>query len=243
LNKIKTCIASIGVLLFVGPVHALTIDSITISTVDGCQESYGGPGSFNRFGLLGVPYLYNLSDGRSLIPGAGWIPYTNGTVTNEDVHGGEIDYTFGDITNWAKGDGVLFYHVGQVWDETPTSALWTEGELTPVTPLVLRAELGGTTATLSGEALVAFNNSSNRWGDPANFVPYAADEGHIVHFETTYTLADGATWARGTFDSAFSYNMIGTISMVPEPDAAALIVGGIGLLMALSRRRGFGAGV
>jgi hypothetical protein len=188
---------------------ALTIDTIEVSTVFGYSETYF-PGDFNRFGLLGVPYRYLLSDGRSMQPGAGWIPYTNGTIESETVIGDTIEYVFNPITNWAQGTGVLFYHLGQVWDGGG-STLWTEGELVPVGKVVLRAKIGTSSATLRGLARVSFNNPGNAWGAPADFVPYAKAEGAAVAYRATYTLLDGRTWQPGIFGTSFSYTMNGKI--------------------------------
>src|SRR5436190_2335576 len=106
-----TKVAVVLGLVLCAQAKALTIDSITVSTVFGYTETYY-PGDFNRFGLLGVPLHYNLSDGRTMQPGAGWIPYTNGTIQSETLNGDTIEFVFDPISNWAKGYGVLFYHMG-----------------------------------------------------------------------------------------------------------------------------------
>ena len=199
------------------PAHAVTtIDKINISTVFGYAETYS-PGSFNRFGILGVPFSYELSNGETRVPGAGWIPYTNGTLTSETMSpSGVISYEFGSVNNWAQGEGVLFYHLGQVWNYS-TNDLWSEAALTPASALVLSAQIGSSFATMTGLARVAFNNPSSAWGSPENFVPYSVAEGTLVPFSATYTLLNGATWQPGIFDSSFQYEMTGEILMVPEP--------------------------
>ncbi len=128
LKRLAYCLTA-AFALCAGPTEAVVIDRINVSTVFGYPETYF-PGEFNRFGVLGVPLTYELDNGETRVPGAGWIPYTNGTVTRETIVGSAIEYEFGSITNWAKGDGVLFYHLGQVWDYTAESALLDRGNLT-----------------------------------------------------------------------------------------------------------------
>lgn len=188
---------------------ALTIDTIEVSTSGGLTETYF-PGEFNRFGLLGVPLNYVLSDGQTMRPGAGWIPYTNGTVESETVIGDSIEFVFNPISNWAKGAGVLFYHMGQVWDGG-INTLWTEGELVPVGKVVLRAKIGSATGVLRGIAKISFNNPSNAWGAPGDFVPYAKQEGSMVPYFAIYKLQEGRTWQPGIFDTSFSYQMNGKV--------------------------------
>jgi hypothetical protein len=188
---------------------ALTIDTIEVSTVFGYTETYF-PGDFNRFGLLGVPLNYRLSDGRTMQPGAGWIPYTNGTIESETVVGDSIEIVFNPINNWAKGTGVLFYHLGQVWDGG-AGTLWTEGELVPVGKVVLRAKIGSATGVLKGLARVSSNNASTGWGAAGDFVPYAKPEGSVVPYVAVYKLQEGRTWQPGIFSTTFSYQMNGKV--------------------------------
>lgn len=204
--------------------QAVVINAINVSTVAGYSESYY-PGDFNRFGILGVPLTYSLSDGRTASFGAGWIPYTNGTVTNEQVTAnGHIRYEFGSLNNWARGQGVLFYHIGLV-DLPWPGGYWTEGELIPASPVVLDAVIGSDTAVLSGLARISLNNASSYWsGGYFDYISYAVPEGAIVPYTAIYTLLNGDTWTPGIFNSPFNYQLNGTISFVPEPSSLALAV-------------------
>jgi hypothetical protein len=236
LKRSLQCLAAL-IVFCTGPAHATVINSINISTVSGYTETYF-PGDFNRFGLLGVPLTYALDNGELRVPGAGWIPYTNGTVTRQTIVGDTIEYESGSIYNWALGDGVLFYHVGQVWDYTSDPNYWSEGTLIPASPLILRGSLGGNVATLTGFARIFFNNASNMWGDPAEFFPYAAPEGALVPFSATYTLLD-ATWNLDVFDQPFNYQMEGVIDFtaasVSEPGGLALALLGAVVLAGAGR--------
>lgn len=228
--------ALLAACLVADPARAVTIDRIDVSTVFGYSESYS-PGDFNRFGLLGVPYTYHLSDGSSGGPGAGWIPYTNGTVTAEHADAGGVSFEFGAITNWARGPGVLFYHLGQIQDGSGSH--WTEGELVPVGPLVLQAEAGSAVAVLQGTARISFSNSANLWGPASEFVGYALPEGAIVPFRAEYTLLDGRSWELGIFDTSFGYTMSGVIdfsSPVPEPSVAWMWLAGLVTTVGLRRK-------
>jgi hypothetical protein len=223
-------LACIACVVAVSAHATTTINKINVSTVFGYLEYYS-PGPVNRFGLLGAPLTYELSNGELRSPGAGWIPYTNGTVTRQTVSpSGTIEYEFGSITNWAAGGGALFYHLGQVWNGA-TNDMWTEGKLVPASPLVLVAQVGSTSATMTGLARIDFNNSSNAWGSAASFVPYTAAEGSVVPFSVTYTLLNGATWQLNVFDSPFEYSMSGQISLVPEPATFALLLLGLVFLI------------
>jgi hypothetical protein len=224
--------------------NALTITSINVSTVMGYPDFYSPTPypDYNRFSILGAAYSYKLSDGEVRGSGAGWIPYTNGQLTSVHINGNQVDYAYANVSNWAKGNGTVFYSMGQVW--CPSCAdngtgLWTEGQLAPVSPIVLTATLGSTVATLSGVAKVVSNNSGSRWGTAENFVPYASPEGSLVNYSATYTLLNGATWQADTFDHAFSYSMAGAINVspVPEPSAALLFPIGLGAVLVAVRRR------
>ena len=216
---------------------AVTIDSITVSTVSGHPQVYF-PVPMNDFGLLGAPHEFHLSDGQTRTVGAGWYPYTNGTVTNQTIDHGTITYEFGSISNWGKGNGVLFFHSGDVYDRV-SSTEWSEGTLVPTGPLLLKAELGSNTATISGMARILNNHPDGQNARP-NFIHYSLAEGALAPFSATYTLLNGDTWRKDIFSQRFTYSMLGTISFaparVPEPDSLALGCLAFGLLVA--RRRG-----
>lgn len=232
---------------------ALSIDAINVSTVNGYVDTHfpvDYPG-YDRFSILGAAYSYQLSDGQVRSSGAGWIPYTNGRLSSVSVVNGSISYEFDQVHNWAMGDGTIFYSIGQVWCQgmcnESGAGLWTEGQFAPVSPIVLTAQLGSFTATLSGTARIVQNNASSNWGGtPENFVPFSSPEGSIVTYAATYTLTDGAVWNESTFGNSFSYNMTGTINLspVPELSTVGMMFAGlssIALIMNMQNRRREGA--
>jgi hypothetical protein len=206
-------------IVIAGPAHSLVIDRLNVSTVFGYPVSHY-PADY-RFIIFGVPYSYELSNGETRTVGAGWIPYTEGKVTRETVVGDSLEIEFGSFINWAKGEGTLLYHLGQVWDYG-YSTEWTEGQLIAASPVVLRATVGSNVATLEGLATILFNNPSNAWGDPADFVPYGLPEGTVIPYSITYTLLNDVTWAPGLLNTIFDYQISGTLDFtgaqaVPEP--------------------------
>lgn len=216
---------------------ALTIDAINVSTVAGYADTHYPveyPG-YDRFSILGAAYSYTLSDGQVRPSGAGWIPYTNGHLASASVSNGEVSYLFDEVYNWAKGDSTIFYSIGQVWCQGTCNesgaGLWTEGQFAPVSPIVLTAQLGSATATLSGTARIVMNNDGSNWsGFPENFVAFSSPEGSLVSYSAVYTLMNGEVWDESTFSRQFSYKMTGVINLspVPEPGAFSLSLVGIG---------------
>lgn len=212
--------------VFMGPAHSLVIERLNVSTVAGYPVSHY-PADY-RFIIFGVPYSYELSNGETRTFGAGWIPYTEGQVTRETVVGDQLEIEFGSFINWAKGEGTLLYHVGQVWDYG-FSTEWTEGQLTAASPVILRTTIGSSVATLDGLATIFFNNPSNAWGDSADFVPYGKPEGTVIPYSITYTLLNDVTWAPGILNTVFDYTIAGTLFLadsrgVPEPDSLTLLL-------------------
>lgn len=228
---------------------ALTIDTINVSTVNGYGDTHTPvdyPG-YDRFSILGAAYSYQLSDGQVRPSGAGWIPYTNGHLSNVSVLNGSISYEFDQVHNWAMGNGTIFYSIGQVWCQgmcnESGAGLWTEGQFAPVSPIVLTAQLGSSTATLTGTARIVQNNASSNWsGAPENFVPFSSPEGSIVTYAATYTLTDGSVWNENTFSKSFSYNMTGTINLSPVPELSTFsmtiaCLSGIAFIMNMRNRK------
>lgn len=217
---------ALAFVVLVGPAHSLVIERLNVSTVFGYPVTHY-PADY-RFIIFGVPYSYELSNGETRTVGAGWIPYTEGQVTRETVVGDQLEIEFGSFINWAKGEGTLLYHVGQVWDYG-FSTEWTEGQLTAASPVILRATIGSSVATLEGLATVFFNNSSNAWGDPSDFVPYGKPEGTVMPYSITYTLLNEVTWAPGLLNTIFDYTIAGTLDFteslaVPEPNSLTLLL-------------------
>jgi hypothetical protein len=212
--------------VFAGPAHSLVIERLNVSTVFGYPVSHY-PADY-RFIIFGVPYSYELDNGETRTVGAGWIPYTEGQVTRETVVDDSLEIEFGSFINWAKGEGTLLYHIGQVWDYGYSNE-WTEGQLVAASPVVLRATIGSNVATLEGLATILFNNSSNAWGDPADFVPYGKPEGTVIPYSITYTLLNDVTWAPGLLNTTFDYQIAGTLDFteslaVPEPSSLLLLL-------------------
>jgi hypothetical protein len=220
----------------------LTIDKINISTVAGYGDTHYPGSAFDRFSILGAAYSYELSDGQIRASGAGWIPYTNGTISAISVNNGIVNYEFGSVNNWAKGAGTIFYSIGQVWCPScnePGTGLWTEAQLAPVSPIVLSAKLGSNTATLTGTAKIVASDPNSWGGGVANFIGLSSPVGAVVTYSATYTLTDGSTWDVGAFGRQFDYNVFGAIQLapVPEPSTAALLALGIICGMTLKRKK------
>jgi hypothetical protein len=235
---------------------ALTIDSINVSTVNGYGDTHYPVDypNYDRFSILGAAYSYTLSDGQVRSSGAGWIPYTNGHLANVSITNSTVSYEFDQVYNWAMGSGTIFYSIGQVWCQGACNesgaGLWTEGQFAPVSPIVLTAQLGSSTATLSGTAKILKNNAGSNWsGTPANFLPFSSPEGSVVTYSATYTLTDGSVWDESTFGKRFSYNMTGSINLSPVPESGAfgMSIAGlsvVGLILAMrgKNRRNLASG-
>lgn len=224
---------------------ALTIDTINLGTIGGSDRHNPTSSGYSRFSILGAAKSYTLSDGQVREAGAGWTPYTMAQLANVSVANGTVSYEFDQLLNWAVGSGTIFYSIGQVWcgglcNESGVG-LWTEGQFTPVSPIVLTAQLGSSTATLSGTAKILRNNADSGWSDvPENFVAFSSREGSIVNYIATYTLVDGSVWDEEAFSRSFRYSITGTINLspVPESSAAALSMAGMGVVaLTLVRRR------
>ena len=233
---LRNCVILLMVYATTPIASALTINSINVSTVFGYTDTHYPVDypKYDRFSILGAAYSYNLSDGQVRSSGAGWIPYTNGHLANVSVVNGKVSYLFDEVNNWAKGNGTIFYSIGQVWCQGSCNesgaGLWTEGQFAPVSPIVLTAQLGSTTATLSGTARVMQNNAGSNWsGVPGNFVPFSSPEGSVVKYSAIYTLMDGAVWNENTFNKQFSYNMTGTINLSPVPELSTFNLNLVGI--------------
>ena len=171
--------------------NAATIDLMTISF------SYPyNPGGY--FFLFGGADQYFLSDGTSWTSGAGSITPGTGDLQSVEISDNIIKYTFTppidriiyNQTDYNNGD-----HSSQ-------------GELAAIGPLVLEAEIGSTTATMSGYAKI-ISNDETWYGEPL-FNYFSADVGTIVEFSISYTLQD-ATWTENLFDNSFTYSLSGYV--------------------------------
>ncbi|CAH0349896.1 hypothetical protein [Aquabacterium sp. CECT 9606] len=232
-TNLKRVVVAAASVFFSYQAHALSIDAINVSTVAGYPDSHYPVDypSYDRFSILGAAYSYQLSNGEVRQSGAGWIPYTNGELLSVETSNDEITYRFGRVNNWARGEGSIFYSQGQVWCPScnePGAGLWTEGEFAPVSPVLLKAKIGSTVATLVGTARIVFNHAGGWGSGDQYFIPFTLPEGSIVNYAATYTLLN-ATWNVDTFTQQFSYQMTGKInvSSVPEPTQALLLLAGL----------------
>jgi hypothetical protein len=218
---------------------ATTIQRINLSTTFGYVETHY-PGPFARFSVPGMSLSFELSDGRTLFPGAGLNPFTNGRATQEWTESdGTIRYEFGVIDNYYLGQGVLLYHRSMLWDQTNAASLWSQGQLTPIGNVVLTAHIGSAVGTISGLALATYSDSVTGWAVPppvGSFVPYAVPTGSVVPYSATYTLLNGATWQPGIFNTTFQYNITGEVSVVPENPSYSLLLLGLTLIATRARK-------
>lgn len=209
-----TVVAILG--LVTALARGATIDEITLSTLYGYTNT-ATPGS----GILGpgLPSEYLVSDGSSWGFGAGSHSSAYLLPTAESITGNQVSFSLAPV----GGTSIAMEFTD--YDNGDHSA---QGELDFASPLTLTAQIGSTTATLSGYLLVASNTVSNY--HPPLFVFFGSAPGSIVPFQDTYTLQSGA-WGPTTFDSNFGYNLSGTVELAPEPGTFWAPLLGLGLLL------------
>lgn len=174
---------------------AATIDSTTIS-----QASTYNPGG--NFYLFGTSDEYFLSDGTSWVSGAGSKMSGMGNLQSIEISDNIIKYTFNPPT-----DGILYSQTD--YDAGDHSS---QGVLGVAGPLVLKAEIGSTTATMTGYVEIISNDVTS-YGEP-KFNYFSVGVGGLVKYSMTYTLT-GAAWTENLFDTSFSYGLSGYVDFSP----------------------------
>jgi hypothetical protein len=201
-----------------------TIDQMYVD--NGYSDTYDPTGTGLYF--LNSAHHYVLSDGTSWDSGAGTYWNFNAHLANQWTSGTTIYYEL----DFQPGDSV---YRQTDYDSGDHSA---QGELTAVEPIVLVAELGASTATVSGYVKL-FSNEETSYGEP-RFNYYSAAVGEWVPYYGTYTLVGGTTFTATTFQGQFGYLFEGVVDFenaIPEPVSALLWLGLAGLALPRHRRR------
>ncbi len=185
-----------------------------------------------QFTIFPVADYYVLDDGSSWERGAGWAPETNTTLSSVSVEGSIISYNFN-----SPDDGILFQNID--YNESVHS---TQGVLGVFTPLTIIADLGGTTAKMTGYTEIISNDET--WPGGPTFNYYSASVGELVYFEVNYELNNelnnGAIFDEDLFNKRFSYRLSGVVDFttaVPLPSALPLIASSVLALFSVSWRR------
>lgn len=166
--------------------------------------------------LLLSAETYQLSDATQWSSGAGSFYQHEASLDHVETLGTTIRYVLSPAAS-----GLIFEQ--QDYDSGDHSAV---GKLAPAGPLVLEAQLGSTTATLTGNAMIVANDPSLP-GDP-RFNYYSSIPGSIVPFEVEITLFEGA-WTPTTFSDQFGYEVRGRVDFanpISTPPAVELTIGG-----------------
>jgi hypothetical protein len=183
--------------IFSGP-HLSNGASIDFMTIN--ASSTANPGG--EVLLFGSASEYFLSDGSSWDSGAGSSAIGRGTLKSVEISGSTIQYIFN-----PPSDGILYrqtdYNAG---DHS------SQGELGVKGPLVLKAEIGSTTATLSGNVVVISNDMTS-YGEP-KFNYFSTSVGALARYSITYTLHNSG-WTGNIFDTTFSYSLSGYVYFTP----------------------------
>lgn len=191
-------------------VATATIDRMTTRLKSGYHQAGGG------IALVGSAETYELSDGSQWSSGAGSYRIHDVGLTQVDVTGSTIRYVL------ASAGAPLLYEQTD-YDSGDHSA---QGTLGAAGSLVIEAQLGSTTATLRGNAVVV-SNEATWYGDP-RFNYYTAIVGSVVPFEIVFTLW-GDTWTPDIFERAFAYGSTGWVDFahpVSTPPAVELSISG-----------------
>jgi len=175
--------------------NGASIDFMTINV-----SSTANPGG--EVLLFGSASEYFLSDGSSWDSGAGSSAIGRGTLKSVEISGSTIQYIFN-----PPSDGILYrqtdYNAG---DHS------SQGELGVKGPLVLKAEIGSNTATMSGNVVV-ISNDMTWYGEP-KFNYFSASVGALARYSITYTLHNSG-WTGNIFDTTFSYSLSGYVYFTP----------------------------
>ncbi len=204
--------------------HAATIDRMNTTPFGGYTQTYGVGGPLMVFSPASN---YQLSDGSSWTAGAGFHPPTWATAASVSSDGTTIRIVFN-----RPVDGLLFQNTDYNFGEHSA-----QGQLGVPAFLELVATAGGTSGLISGYTRI-LSNDATWYGEP-RFNYYSAAVGTEVYFEQRITLVD-AIFSATLLDGSFSYTAEGLVDFtmtatVPEVPSAALLVAGLGMLLA--RRR------
>ena len=176
---------------------AATIDSMTIS-----DFFFYNPGS--KFLYFGKADEYFLNDGTSWKSGAGSFGYLSGDLQSIEKSGSIIRYRF-----VPPSTGILYSYTDYNGGDHSS-----QGELEVAGPLVLEAEIGSSTAKMSGSMKIT-SNEETWYGEP-KFNHFSSYVGALVKYSISYTL-QGATWTENLFDNSFTYSLSGYIDFTPPP--------------------------
>jgi PEP-CTERM motif len=205
---------------------ALTIDQMYVSPFGHHTQTYDPLGT--GLMIMGFGDYYVLNNGSSWDSGAGSTTITYLHPALVEIDGVTIRYILEQPTN-----GVLFRNTDYNYGDHSA-----QGVLGVAGPLVIEAQLGASTATMTGFTEILSNDETS-YGEP-RFNYYSADVGDQVLFQIDYVF--GTPCTESLFDSRFTYHMTGVVDftqvrIVPEPATVGLFGAGLASLVALSRRR------
>jgi hypothetical protein len=175
--------------------NGASIDFMTINA-----SSTANPGG--EVLLFGSASEYFLSDGSSWNSGAGSSAIGRGTLKSVEISGSTIQYIFN-----PPSDGILYRQTDYNAGEHSS-----QGELGVKGPLVLKAEIGSNTATMSGNVVV-ISNDMTWYGEP-KFNYFSASVGTLARYSITYTLHNSG-WTENLFDTTFTYSLSGYVYFTP----------------------------
>jgi hypothetical protein len=196
----------------------------------------------SEFQIFGPITSLELSNGEIAQLGAGSSAYTYASLKSVNSSGDEISYEFSKLESGPINGGGLFFRAQLVCpsciqDSYGVWQTWSEAVFIQSSPLVLKALVGGSTATLTASLLVGSANLG--WGADDDFTPLASSKNSIVPIHMTYTLLDGKTWTKDTFNEEFWFSSNGTVDLSPVPEPSSkfsLIVGLLALGYILNKR-------
>lgn len=186
-------IATVSTLLFVGALSGATIDSFTFNNFIG--EEHTPDNALHVFGSSGV---YSMSDGSEWHSGAGTFYFGSAAPVSESVSNGMLTMTllptFAPFLYRYPEEVALFYSDFGDGITAPR----TQAQFDFSGPMTLTAQVGSTTATLSG-SVVLVENLLDYAGDPG-FRYFSFPIGSNVAFtETIQIISD--SWTSYSLDT------------------------------------------
>jgi hypothetical protein len=215
-----------ALLAAVSPSRAATIDRIRTAPFGRYVQGYQP--TQRDFMVLGDADTYEVSDGTSWVSGAGAAYPVQAGVSRVDADGSTLRFTL-DLPTGSRLFQRIDYSFG---DHSSVGRIDTTG------PLVLVADAGSHTGTISGYGRVISNAPANAF--PPRFNYFTAPIGSFVPFRADYTLEGASTFTTSTFDAPFAYRLSGVIGLadyVPEPTGVAVVALGACLLLGRSGAR------